>query len=103
VNDAIVKVDAFRQLRREGMAGHEAVLEGSRIRFRAVLMTNVITVLALLPMAIGMGSGEQLQRPLAITIMGGLTFTTLVTLFYTPIFYELAHRIRPPADSGSAP
>jgi len=51
------------------------------------------------PMAIGLGSGEQLQRPLAITIIGGLSLTTILTLFFTPILYELAHRIPRPATS----
>jgi len=94
VNDAIVKVDTMRRLRSEGMDGHAAVLEASRLRLRPILMTSATTVLALLPMAIGIGSGEQLQRPLAITIIGGLTLTTFLTLFYTPILYEVAHKIR---------
>ncbi len=94
VNDAIVKVDTIRRLRGEGMPDHAAVLEASRLRIRPILMTSVTTVLALTPMAIGIGSGEQLQRPLAVTIIGGLILTTAVTLFYTPILYEVAHRIR---------
>jgi HAE1 family hydrophobic/amphiphilic exporter-1 len=94
VNDAIVKVDTFRRLRNEGMGDYEAILEGSRLRFRPILMTSATTVLAMIPMAIGLGSGEQLQRPLATTIIGGLTLTTVLTLFYTPILYKLAHRIR---------
>jgi HAE1 family hydrophobic/amphiphilic exporter-1 len=97
VNDAIVKVDTIRRLRAGGVPGHEAVLQASRLRFRPILMTSVTTILAMLPMAIGLGSGEQLQRPLAVTIIGGLTFTTCLTLVYTPILYEVAHRIRPRA------
>lgn len=93
VNDAIVKVDTMRRLRSEGMEPHAAVMEASRLRFRPIVMTSATTVLAMVPMAIGLGSGEQLQRPLAITIIGGLTLTTLLTLFYTPILYEIAHRI----------
>ena len=61
-------------------------------------MTSLTTVLALLPMAIGLGSGAQLQRPLAATIIGGLMLTTTLTLFYTPILYMLAHRIRRPVE-----
>ena len=75
-------------------AGSEAILEASRLRLRPILMTSATTVLAMVPMAIGLGSGEQLQRPLAITIIGGLTLTTLLTLFVTPSLYQLAHRIR---------
>jgi HAE1 family hydrophobic/amphiphilic exporter-1 len=59
-------------------------------------MTSATTILAMAPMAIGIGSGEQLQRPLALTIMGGLFLTTSLTLFYTPLVYRLAHRIRRP-------
>jgi HAE1 family hydrophobic/amphiphilic exporter-1 len=76
------------------MAGMAAIYEASRLRMRPILMTSVTTVLAMLPMAIGMGSGEQLQRPLAVTIIGGLTLTTALTLFYTPLFYMLAHHLR---------
>jgi HAE1 family hydrophobic/amphiphilic exporter-1 len=94
VNDAIVKIDTIRRLRSEGVEDHEAVLQASRLRFRPILMTSVTTVLAMVPMAIGLGSGEQLQRPLAVTIIGGLSLTTALTLFYTPIMYEMAHRIR---------
>ena len=94
VNDAIVKVDTIRRLRDDGMAGMAAIFEASRLRLRPILMTSATTVLAMLPMAIGLGSGEQLQRPLAITIIGGLTLTTALTLFYTPILYKLAHGIK---------
>jgi HAE1 family hydrophobic/amphiphilic exporter-1 len=96
VNDAIVKVDTIRRLRTEGLPGSEAILEASRLRLRPILMTSATTVLAMVPMAIGLGTGEQLQRPLAITIIGGLSLTTLLTLFATPALYQLAHRIGRP-------
>ena len=102
VNDAIVKVDTIRRLRDEGRDGLAAIVEASRLRLRPILMTSATTVLAMLPMAYGLGSGEQLQRPLAVTIIGGLTLTTLVTLFLTPALYQLAHRIERwrPQDHG---
>ncbi len=99
VNDAIVKVDTIRRLRAAGLPGNEAILEASRLRLRPILMTSATTVLAMIPMAIGLGSGEQLQRPLAITIIGGLTLTTLLTLFVTPALYRVAHRIPRPTGS----
>ncbi len=99
VNDAIVKIDTMRRLQEGGMPGFEAILEASRLRLRPILMTSITTVLAMLPMAIGLGSGEQLQRPLAITIIGGLTMTTLLTLIYTPILYMVAHRIPRPREA----
>jgi HAE1 family hydrophobic/amphiphilic exporter-1 len=100
VNDAIVKVDTMRRLREEGMPADEAILEASRLRLRPILMTSATTILAMVPMAIGIGSGEQLQRPLAITIIGGLALTTTLTLFFTPLLYQIAHRIRRP-EAGS--
>jgi HAE1 family hydrophobic/amphiphilic exporter-1 len=94
VNDAIVKIDTIRELRASGMAPHQAVMQASTLRLRPIVMVTCSTVLAMLPMAIGLGSGEQLQRPLAITIIGGLTLSSTLTLLYTPLFYETAHRIR---------
>ena len=91
VNDAIVKVATIRRLRQEGKPGREAILEASTLRFRPILMTTVTTVLAMVPMAIGLGTGEQMQRPLAITIIGGLSIATFLTLFLTPVVYEMLH------------
>jgi HAE1 family hydrophobic/amphiphilic exporter-1 len=96
VNDAIIKVDTMRRLRGEGKPGYDAILGASSLRLRPIIMTSVTTILAMVPMAIGLGSGEQLQRPLALTIIGGLFLTTVLTLFYTPILYMVAHRIRRP-------
>lgn len=98
VNDAILKIDTIRRLRKAGMGGYDAILEASRLRLRPILMTSATTILGLLPMAIGIGSGEQLQRPLALTIIGGLALTTATTLFFTPIFYMLARRVRRQAE-----
>ncbi|MFH1843580.1 MAG: efflux RND transporter permease subunit [bacterium] len=92
VNDAIVKVATIRRLRGDGMAGREAIIEASKLRFRPIIMTTLTTVLAMVPMAIGIGTGEQIQRPLAITIIGGLTIATALTLFLTPSVYEILHR-----------
>lgn len=92
VNDAIVKVATIRDLRAEGYGGRAALLEASRRRLRPILMTTVTTIVGLLPMALGLGTGDQMQRPLAITIIGGLGLSTVLTLFMTPALYELAHR-----------
>ena len=92
VNDAIVKVATIRRLREDGMGGREAIMAASAMRFRPILMTTVTTVLAMLPMGLGLGTGEQMQRPLAITIIGGLSIATLLTLFLTPVVYEMLHR-----------
>ncbi|MCP4574523.1 MAG: efflux RND transporter permease subunit [bacterium] len=92
VNDAIVKVATIRRLRGEGLRAREAILEASSLRFRPIIMTTVTTVLAMVPMALGLGTGEQMQRPLAITIIGGLSIATFLTLFLTPVVYEMLHR-----------
>ncbi len=92
VNDAIVKVATIRRLRSEGWPGRAAILEASSLRFRPILMTTLTTVLAMVPMAIGIGTGEQIQRPLAVTIIGGLSIATALTLFLTPVIYETLHR-----------
>jgi len=94
VNDAIIKIDCINQLRKKGMSRIDAIIEGSRLRLRPIIMTTVTTVLGLTPMAIGIGEGAQLQRPLALTIIGGLTFATLLTLIIIPIIYDILDRIR---------
>lgn len=93
VNDAIVKVATIRRMRMvDGLGGRAAIMAASALRFKPILMTTVTTVLGLLPMGLGLGTGEQIQRPLALTIIGGLSMTTLLTLFLTPIVYEALHR-----------
>ncbi len=97
VDDAIVKTDTIRQLRAGGMDGWKAIHEGCRLRARPIIMNSATAILAMVPLAIGLGGGAQLQRPLALTIIGGLTLTTALTLLYTPVMYMLCHRIKRPA------
>jgi HAE1 family hydrophobic/amphiphilic exporter-1 len=92
VNDAIVKVATIRDLRLDGLGGRAAILEASSRRLRPILMTTVTTIVGLFPMALGLGTGDQMQRPLAITIIGGLGLSTVLTLFMTPAIYEFIHR-----------
>jgi len=92
VNDAIVKVATIRRLREDGLPGRQAILRASTLRFRPIIMTTMTTVLAMVPMGMGLGTGEQMQRPLALTIIGGLSIATLLTLFLTPVVYEMLHR-----------
>lgn len=89
VNNGIVMVDFINQLKAAGMPTTKAVTEASRARVRPILMTALTTILGLLPAAIGLGSGAEMQRPLAITVMGGLTVATFLTLFVIPLVYEL--------------
>ncbi|MCP2520317.1 efflux RND transporter permease subunit [Candidatus Aminicenantes bacterium AC-708-M15] len=92
VNDAIVKIDYTNQLRRKGLSLREAVKEASRVRLRPILMTTVTTAFGLLPMAIGLGPGSELQKPLAISVIGGLLLATFLTLILIPLFYELVEK-----------
>jgi hydrophobic/amphiphilic exporter-1 (mainly G- bacteria), HAE1 family len=91
VNNAIVMVDYIGLLRRErGEPLEVAIRHGSARRLRPVLMTTMTTILAMLPLALGLGEGGELQTPLARAVVGGLAFGTLVTLFVVPCVYRLA-------------
>jgi HAE1 family hydrophobic/amphiphilic exporter-1 len=90
VNNAIVLIDYVNLLRRTyGMPLHEAVEEGGRRRLRPILMTTLTTVLALTPMAIGLGEGSELQAPMARVVVGGLLVSTLITLIFVPTVYTI--------------
>jgi len=89
VNDSIVKVEFTNRLRRSGVPMREAILEAGRVRLRPILMTSVTTILGLLPLALGWGQGAELQRPLAISLIGGLFVSTAVTLLAVPVVYSL--------------
>ena len=88
VNNAIVLVDAINRRRRSGEALEEAIVGAGGERLRPIVMTTATTVLALLPMALGAGAGDELRRPLAITVIGGLLVSTLLTLFVIPCLYR---------------
>jgi len=95
VNDAIVKVDFINQERRRGTPLTESLMEAGRKRFRPILMTSVTTILGLTPMAVGLGKGAELQRPLALAIIGGLITSTVLTLIMIPVIYSLLAGRRP--------
>jgi len=87
VNNSIVLVDYINQLRGEGRAVREAVAEGGKTRLRPILMTSLTTILALTPLALGLGSGGEAWAPMARSVIGGLTTSTLVTLLVIPVIY----------------
>jgi HAE1 family hydrophobic/amphiphilic exporter-1 len=91
VNNAILLVDQAGRLRREGLDTGSAVAEAGRRRLRPVLMTTFTTILALLPLALGIGEGADAQAPLARVVVGGLTSSTLITLALIPVVYSLVH------------
>ena len=93
VNNAIVLLDCVNQVRNEeGLSKTEAVIKGCQLRFRPILMTTATTVLGLLPMSIGIGQGAELRTPMALTIIGGLLSSTLLTLVLVPVLYHLVVR-----------
>ena len=92
VNNAIVLIDLINQLRDNGMSKIEAIIEGGRSRLRPILMTMLTTALGLLPLAIGIGKGAEVRAPMAITVIGGLTVSTLLTLIVIPVMYSVMDR-----------
>ena len=93
VNNAIVLVDYVNLKRREhNLDPRAAVIESGRLRLRPILMTTLTTVLAMIPLALGIGTGAELQAPLARVVIGGLTASTIITLFLVPIVYLGATR-----------
>jgi HAE1 family hydrophobic/amphiphilic exporter-1 len=91
VNNAILLVDQAGRLLRSGVDVNEAVAEAGRRRLRPILMTSLTTILALLPLALGMGEGADAQAAMARAVVGGLTASTLITLILVPCLYSLMH------------
>ncbi|MFR1759705.1 MAG: efflux RND transporter permease subunit, partial [Christensenellaceae bacterium] len=92
VNNGIVFVDYVNQLRQDGMEKRDALLEAGKTRLRPILMTTLTTVLALVTLALGMGSGAEMLQPMAVVMIGGLTYATLMTLFVVPSLYDIFQR-----------
>ena len=96
VTNAIVLLDLVEQFRRKGMDARTAVIEGGRRRLRPILMTAIATILALTPMALGIGGeGGFLSTPLAVVVIGGLFTSTFLTLILVPVLYVAFDRLRP--------
>jgi cobalt-zinc-cadmium resistance protein CzcA len=87
VLNGVVMVNYFNQLLQEGKTVGEAVLQGSVVRLRTVLMTALLAMFGLFPMALSHGIGSETQRPLALVVIGGLLTATLLTLFVLPVLY----------------
>ncbi|MFD1020129.1 efflux RND transporter permease subunit [Thalassobacillus hwangdonensis] len=87
VNNAIVLVDYINIVRRRGVERYEAILEAAPSRVRPILMTTLTTVLGMVPLAIGIGQGAEAQQPLAVTIIFGLSISSLFTMLLIPVVY----------------
>jgi HAE1 family hydrophobic/amphiphilic exporter-1 len=92
VNNAIVLIDFINQRRRAGLAKLDAIVEAAQARLRPIFMTTLTTVLALLPMGLGLGQGAELRAPMAVAVIGGLTLGTLLTLVVIPVVYATLDR-----------
>ena len=92
VNNGIVFVDCVNRLRLDGMSKRDALVEAGTMRIRPILMTAMTTVLAMSTMALGYGSGAEIGQGMAIVVIGGLSYATILTLIIIPIMYDLLFR-----------
>jgi multidrug efflux pump subunit AcrB len=92
VKNGIVMLDYAHRLHKEGEPFVDSVAHAARVRLRPILMTTLCTLFGLLPLALGLGAGAELQKPLALAVIGGLGVSTLVTLFAVPSAYVALRR-----------
>jgi HAE1 family hydrophobic/amphiphilic exporter-1 len=102
VKNGIVLIDFINRLRAEGLPRDAAVRQAARARLRPILMTTATTVLALLPLLLGGAEGAEVRRPMALTLIGGLTVSTLLTLVVIPVIYTLLDRRPDPLPESGA-
>lgn len=94
VKNGILLLDQAQRAEREGTPPEEAVVRAGRVRLRPILMTTLTALLGLAPLALGIGAGAQMQQPLAIAVIGGLSFSTLFTLWLGPLLYVAFRRLQ---------
>ncbi len=115
VNNAIVLVEFIELQRAAGLDRDRAILEAARLRLRPILMTTLTTVVGMLPLALAWGEGSEMLQPLAVTMVAGLSYSTLVSLVLVPLVYQLLGarsapallpdpppRLRPPEEHGAS-
>lgn len=89
VNDSIILVDTINRIKRQGIDGKTAIIKAGKERIRPIVMTSVTTVLALLPLTLGIGEGAALRAPMALAVIGGLVTSTILTLIVIPCVYSV--------------
>ncbi|MDR1587427.1 MAG: efflux RND transporter permease subunit [Treponema sp.] len=102
VNNGIVLVDYTNLLRKRGLSLHDACVEAAGNRLRPILMTTLTTILGLVPMAFFPGEGSELTAPIGLTVLGGLSFGTLMTLFLMPTVYAIMNKRSDERESRAA-
>lgn len=103
INDSILKIDVINQLRKEGMPILEAIHTAGHRRLRAIVMTSLTTILAMVPLLFSRDMGSELQAPLSLALIGGMTVGTLVSLFIIPLIYWFIYRKHEGAEIGKRP
>ena len=103
VLNGVVMLSFIRDLRVRGMGLDEAIREGAITRLRPVLMTALVASLGFVPMALNVGAGSEVQRPLATVVIGGIISSTILTLLILPVLYRMVHRPRRPAARPEKP
>jgi HAE1 family hydrophobic/amphiphilic exporter-1 len=89
VNDAILLVDRINRLHRQGSSLYDSIMDAAKTRFRPILMTTLTTVFGLLPLALALGSGAELQSAMAVSVIGGMLSATFLTLLFIPLIYSV--------------
>ena len=92
INDSILKIDTIIRLQKEGYPLLEAIHEGGIRRLKPILMTSLTSIFAMIPLLWGNDIGSQLQRPLAVTMISGMSFGTLISLYFVPLCYYFIKR-----------
>ena len=92
VKNAIVLIDRVNQLREAGVPKREAIAQGAESRLRPIVMTTLCTLIGFAPLALAVGEGAEVRAPMALTVIGGLAVSTLLTLVVIPVVYDLLDR-----------
>ena len=93
INDSILKIDTINQLRKQGCSLTRAIIVAGKKRLKPILMTSMTTILALVPLMITSGLGSELQRPLAIAVIGGISLGTIISIYFIPLcYYQLCRK-----------
>ncbi len=103
VQNGVIMISYITQLQKRGMPVHEAAVEGANVRLRPVLMTALVAIVGLLPKIVSGGTGAEIQRPLALVVLGGLVSATLLTLIVLPTVYALINKPHPKVVPPAVP